>query len=84
MPQIGEVTAPIPGTFYHKESPTSPPFVSVGDVVAVGDTIGLVEVMKMFNHVTTDVAGTIAEILAGDQEPVDVGDVLVRIEVSER
>jgi acetyl-CoA carboxylase biotin carboxyl carrier protein len=81
MPHTAEVTAPIPGTFYHKESPTSPPFVTVGDVVAVGDTIGLVEVMKMFNPVPSDVAGMLVEIVAGDEEPVDIGDVLVRVEV---
>jgi acetyl-CoA carboxylase biotin carboxyl carrier protein len=83
MSRTAQVTAPIPGTFYHKKSPTSPPFVTVGDVVTVGDTIGLVEVMKMFNPVATDVAGTLVEIVAGDEEPVDVGDVLVLIEVGD-
>ncbi|WP_018156979.1 acetyl-CoA carboxylase [Demetria terragena] len=76
-----DVTSPLPGTFYTRESPTSDPFVSVGDTVAVGDTIGLVEVMKMFNPVTTDVAGTVVEVLVETEDAVDVGDPLVRLEV---
>lgn len=75
-----EVTSPLPGTFYSRESPTSDPFVQVGSTVAVGDTVGLVEVMKMYNPVTTEVAGTVIEIRLETEDPVDVGDVLVVIE----
>lgn len=77
-----EVTSPLPGTFYRRESPTSAPFVEVGATVAAGDTVGLVEVMKMFNPVTTEVAGTVVEIRFDNEDPVDVGDVLVTIEES--
>ncbi|WP_395729109.1 acetyl-CoA carboxylase [Nakamurella sp.] len=77
-----EVTSPLPGTFYHRESPTSDPFVQVGATVAAGDTVGLVEVMKMFNPVTTEVAGTVVEIRFQNEDPVDVDDVLVVIEES--
>jgi acetyl-CoA carboxylase biotin carboxyl carrier protein len=75
-----EVTSPLPGTFYRRESPTSDPFVEVGGTVAAGDTVGLVEVMKMFNPVTADVAGTVTEICVESEDPVDIGDVLIRIE----
>ncbi|GAA1072388.1 acetyl-CoA carboxylase [Tsukamurella spumae] len=80
---IHEVPAPLPGTFYQQESPTSPPFVTVGSVVAVGDQIGLIEVMKMFNPITADVAGTVVEILVASEDPVDVGQTLLRIEVAD-
>ncbi|NNM45634.1 acetyl-CoA carboxylase [Knoellia koreensis] len=80
MSEIHEVTAPIPGTFYTRESPASDPYVSVGDTIAAGDTVGLIEVMKMFNPVTTEVGGTVVEVVVEAEDAVDVGDVLVRIE----
>lgn len=80
MGAIHDVTAPLPGTYYARENPSSPPFVEVGSTVAVGDTIGLVEVMKMFNPVPSEVAGTVVEICVEAEDAVDVGDVLVRIE----
>ena len=80
MTEIREVKAEIPGTFYTQESPSSPPFVSVGGSVSAGDTVGLIEVMKMFNPVVSEYAGTVVEVCVEAEEPVDVGDVLVRIE----
>lgn len=80
MSTIHDVASPLPGTFYHRESPSSPPFVTVGSQVAVGDTVGLVEVMKMFNPITAEVAGTVVEICVGSEDPVDVGEVLIKIE----
>lgn len=82
MSEVHEVSAEIPGTFYTRESPTSDPYVSVGDTVGAGDTVGLIEVMKMFNPVVSEVAGTVVEVCVGTEEPVDVGDVLVKIEVA--
>lgn len=75
-----EVTSPLPGTYYSRESPTSDPFVQVGTKVAAGDTVALVEVMKMFTPVTAEVAGTVTEIRLENEDPVDVGDVIVTIE----
>lgn len=80
MSAIEDVTSPLPGTFYHRESPSSPPYVTIGSKVAAGDTVGIVEVMKMFNPITTDVAGTVIEICVGDEEPVDVDEVLIKVE----
>ena len=80
MSTIHDVTSPLPGTFYDRESPASPPFVSVGASVASGDTVGLVEVMKMFNPVTSEVAGTVVEICVESEDAVDVGDVLIKVE----
>jgi len=75
-----EVTSPLPGTFYSRESPTSDPFVEGGSTVAAGDTVGLVEVMKMFHPVVTDVAGTVTEIRVETEDSVEVGDILVTIQ----
>lgn len=80
MSAIHEITAEIPGTFYTREAPTSPTYVEVGGTVAAGDTVGLIEVMKMFNPVVSVHAGTVVEVCVESEEPVDVGDVLVRIE----
>jgi acetyl-CoA carboxylase biotin carboxyl carrier protein len=80
MSEAHEITAEIPGTWYTRESPTSDPFVTVGGTVSAGDTVGLIEVMKMFNPVVTEVSGTVVEVCVEAEEPVDVGDVLVRIE----
>ncbi len=82
MPEIHEVTSPMPGTYYAKESPSSPAYVEIGSEVDAGDTIGLVEVMKMFNEVPAGAAGTVVEIVAANEDAVDAGDVLMRIEVA--
>ena len=83
MSTIYEVLAPLPGTFYHRESPAAPPVVSIGQSIEVGAPIGLIEVMKMFNHITSDYSGVVVEICVESEEPVDIGQVLLRIEVSE-
>lgn len=82
MSMIYEVLSPIPGTFYRQESPTAPPFVTVGQEIKAGDAVGLVEVMKMFNQITSEHAGKVIEICVESDEPVDIGEVLVRIEVA--
>lgn len=80
-PGTGEpVTSPTVGIFWHAPSPGAPPFVAVGARVEEGDTIGIVEVMKLMNHVTTDVAGTVTEILVPNGDPVEFGQVLIRVE----
>lgn len=82
MSDIHEVVSPIPGTYYSKESPAAPSFVTVGATINAGDTVGLVEVMKMFHAVTTEVSGTVVEICVQTEDPVDIGDVLIRVEAS--
>lgn len=71
------VRSPIPGTFYRRPSPDAAPFKEVGDTVAPGDVIGLVEVMKTFHEIKSDQAGTITAFLLETEDPVDAGqDVL--------
>lgn len=75
-----EILSPLPGTFYRKPAPDQPPFVKEGDAVKVGDVIGLVEVMKMFNKVEADAAGKVVRFLADNEAPVEAGQPLLVVE----
>jgi biotin carboxyl carrier protein len=72
-----QILSPLPGTFYRKPAPDKPAFKNVGDSVAPGDVIGLIEVMKSFNEVVADQAGTITGFPVDDEEPVMAGQPLV-------
>ena len=74
------ILAPIPGTFYRAPSPTEPPFKNDGDKVAVGDTIGLIEVMKTFTPVEADVSGTLLKFIVENEDAVMAGQPLCEIE----
>lgn len=77
--ELVEVAAPVVGVFYRAPEPGAPPFVEVGSRVEVGDTLGLVEVMKMFNSVTADVAGEVVAIVAENEGFVEFGQTLLTI-----
>jgi len=77
------VVAPMIGTFYVAPAPNEPPFVSPGDVVEAGQTIGIIEAMKIMNEIATDRGGTVVEIVAGDGQTVEYGSPLLHIEPSE-
>lgn len=74
------VQAPLPGTFYHRSAPDQPPFKKPGDAVAVGDTLGLIEVMKTFSPVTAEVAGRFVRFLVEDADAVMAGQPLYELE----
>jgi acetyl-CoA carboxylase biotin carboxyl carrier protein len=74
-----ELLSPLPGTFYRRPAPDKPLYKNEGDEVAVGDVIGLIEVMKSFNEVKAEVAGKIVKFLADNEEPVMAGQALVEI-----
>ena len=67
------------GTFYQKPAPDAPNFVEVGSVVSVGQTVCIIEAMKVMNEIKAEVSGTITAIIAQDGKPVQFGDVLFRI-----
>ena len=71
--------APMAGTFYRSPAPGEAPFVDVGDIVAVGDVVCIVESMKMMNRVASEFAGRIAEVLVENGTPVESGAGLFRI-----
>lgn len=73
------VTAPVVGVFYRSPEPSAPPFTEVGAEVAEDSTVGLVEVMKMFNSVTAGVRGHVVEILAENDAFVEYGQALMTI-----
>jgi acetyl-CoA carboxylase biotin carboxyl carrier protein len=74
-----EILSPLPGTFYRKPAPDKPHYKEAGDMVAIGDVIGLIEVMKSFNEVKADKAGKIVKFVADNEEPVMAGQPLVEI-----
>jgi len=63
--------APMVGTFYASANPDSPPFVKIGQQVKAGETLGIIEAMKMFNQIEADVAGTVRAILVSNGQPVE-------------
>lgn len=73
------VRAPLVGTLYHRLQPGADPFVTVGEIVEVGQTVAIVEAMKLLNHIVTEVAGRVLEICASDGEPVEFEQPLLRI-----
>ena len=75
-----EILAPLPGVFYRKPAPDKPAYKSDGDIVAVGDIVGLIEVMKSFIEVHADASGKIVRFVVGDEEPIMAGQVLLEIE----
>ena len=74
-----EIKSPIVGTFYSSPTPDDPIFVTVGSKVTADAVVCIVEAMKVFNQITADVSGTVAEILVGNGDPVESGQVLFRI-----
>lgn len=75
-----EVKSPMVGTAYLQPSPDTPCFVSVGSQVKAGDTLCLIEAMKMFNPIEADTAGVVAAILISNGEPVEYGQPLFIIQ----
>jgi len=71
IPEGELVLAPMVGTFYGASSPEAEPFVSLGQTVHVGDTLCIIEAMKMFNQIEADVSGTVVAILAENGQPVE-------------
>ena len=74
-----EITSPMVGTFYRKPAPDAPNFVDVGSTVSEGQTLCIIEAMKVMNEIKAEKSGTICEVVAEDSTPVQFGDVLFRI-----
>jgi acetyl-CoA carboxylase biotin carboxyl carrier protein len=71
LPEGHVVTAPMVGTFYASSNPEAPAFVKVGQKVKAGDTLGIIEAMKMFNQIESDVGGTVLAVLVESGQPVE-------------
>jgi oxaloacetate decarboxylase alpha subunit len=77
---VTRVESPMVGIFYRAPQPGAPPFVAVGDVVAAGQTLCLLEAMKLFNELKADVDGRVRAILVEDRERVEFGTLLFELE----
>jgi len=75
-----EVKSPIVGTFYRSSSPDKPAFVAVGDTINVGSVVCIVEAMKLFNEIESEVAGKIVKVLIDDASPVEYDQVLFLVD----
>ena len=73
------IRAPMIGTFYAAAAPNEPAFVQPGDVVEEGQTIGIIEAMKIMNEIAADRAGTVVEVLAQNAQTVEYGSPLIRL-----
>ncbi len=74
------ITSPMVGTFYRAPDPTAAPFVDVGDTVRKGQTLCIIEAMKLMNEIESDIDGVVAEVLAENAKPVEFGQRLFLIQ----
>lgn len=81
-PNLVEIRSPMVGTFYRAPSPESDAYVEVGNRIATGDTLCIIEAMKLMNELEAEQGGTIVEICVQNAEPVEFGQVLFRIDPS--
>jgi acetyl-CoA carboxylase biotin carboxyl carrier protein len=78
-PDSVEVTSPFVGTFYRSPSPDAPSFVEIGSVVRAGQTLCIIEAMKLMNEIEAEHSGTVVDVLAQNGKPVEFGQKLFRI-----
>ena len=76
LPEGHVVRAPMVGTFYASPAPDKPAFVTVGQAVKAGDTLGIIEAMKMFNPIEADVSGTVLKVLVESGQPIEFDEPL--------
>jgi acetyl-CoA carboxylase biotin carboxyl carrier protein len=75
-----EIKSPMVGTFYRSASPEKPPYVEVGQKIKKGDIVCIIEAMKLFNEIESEVAGTIVKVLVDNAKPVEYEQVLFLVE----
>ena len=75
-----EIKSPMVGTFYRSPSPDKPPFIKVGDQIEKGDVVCIVEAMKLFNEIESEISGKIVKILVDDAQPVEYDQPLFLVE----
>lgn len=78
--KTADIKSPMIGTFYRTSNPESAPFVSVGDKVAKGQTVCIIEAMKLFNEIESEVSGTIVKVMVENSSPVEYDQVLFVVE----
>lgn len=78
--KTADIKSPMIGTFYRSSSPDTPPFVSVGDKVTKGQTVCIIEAMKLFNEIESEVSGTVVKVMVENSTPVEYDQVLFVVE----
>ena len=81
-PSLVEITSPMVGTFYRSPAPEEPPFVEAGDRIQTGQTVCIIEAMKLMNELEAEVSGEIVDILVENAEPIEFGQPLMRVRPS--
>ncbi|MCU0533778.1 MAG: acetyl-CoA carboxylase biotin carboxyl carrier protein [Hydrococcus sp. Prado102] len=76
------ITSPMVGTFYRASAPDEPPFVQAGDRVSLGQTVCIIEAMKLMNEIEAEVSGQVMEIVVSNGEPVEYGQTLIWVDPS--
>ncbi|MGH7482530.1 MAG: acetyl-CoA carboxylase biotin carboxyl carrier protein, partial [Longimicrobiales bacterium] len=80
--ELYEATSPMVGTFYRAPAPDAPPYVEVGSTVSKGQTLCILEAMKLMNELESEVEGVVREVLVQNAEPVEYGQTLFKIQLS--
>ncbi|MFT6053612.1 MAG: acetyl-CoA carboxylase biotin carboxyl carrier protein [Candidatus Endobugula sp.] len=75
-----EIKSPMIGTFYRSPRPEDPSFVNVGDTIKVGDKVGIIEAMKLFNEIESEISGTIVKVLVENASPIEYDQPLFLVE----
>jgi acetyl-CoA carboxylase biotin carboxyl carrier protein len=78
--QLREIKSPMVGTFYARPEPTANPYVSAGTRVNSGQTVCIIEAMKIMNEIESEFSGVVVEVLVQDAQPVEYGQVLFRVD----
>jgi acetyl-CoA carboxylase biotin carboxyl carrier protein len=76
------IKSPMIGTFYRSANPDAKPYVEVGDKISAGQTVCMVEAMKLFNEIESEITGTVVEILVEDASPIEYDQPLILVELS--
>jgi acetyl-CoA carboxylase biotin carboxyl carrier protein len=76
------ITSPMVGTFYRASTPDEPPFVQAGDLVSLGQTVCIIEAMKLMNEIEAEISGQVMEIVVANGEPVEYGQTLIWVNPS--
>ncbi|GCC53368.1 acetyl-CoA carboxylase biotin carboxyl carrier protein [Chryseotalea sanaruensis] len=78
--KTADIKSPMIGTFYRSSNPETPPFISVGDKVTKGQTVCIIEAMKLFNEIESEVSGTVVKVMVENAQPVEYDQVLFVVE----
>ena len=80
---LHSIKAPLVGTFYLSPKPGEPPFINIGDKIQTGQILCIIEAMKIFNEIESEVSGTIKKILIDDSSPVEYGQAIILVKIDD-